>query len=601
MNDNNQLCVKLIHCGNKNIANPLDHAEKSNFYVPMGLFPMANNLKKHGVDVEIINLDLEEGSIEEILDFSSLDAVGLDCHWVNQSLTTLDTAAAIKKIKPEIFVFWGGYTASFFSDEILESYPFIDAIIRGDGEAPIMELCRVLKERKSEISSPFPLEKVRNLRWRDTHNTIISNPFTYAAAAGDLDTLDFGDIRLLRNWKFYRDLCRFWTHFSPINQLPMFFLEVGRGCTYNCSFCGGNAAAQKYISNRTGCVVRSIDSVLETIKKAVSLGFSLIFPTFEFAGSDAWYLKLFRRIKAENLEISFAYGSWGLPSKALVDELSEVFPHAIIEVSPESADLEVRQKNKDSRIFYTNEELEACLDHIAAKPNVKIQLYFSYFLAFDTEETVFTTMEYISKLFLTYSHIAEVLYLNLSTDPASLLFLDPGKYRVDMYVHRFADYIDALKDTYLVKNEESQLNMTLFKPKDMTGEAMNLLARKIELFKRIFSRFSHSASLILNTVPQRNVITDYLRGIDLSQTPVNRFTPAYIRDILLDICQRYNIRGAVLSHTVRKEFREGGKGYVNLNIASDDAKMETISQEEKNRICSNIQKARVSIDADFDI
>jgi hypothetical protein len=92
MNKTNQLCVKLIHCGNKNIANQDDREEKSNFYIPMGVFPMASHLRKNGFDVEIINLDLDDYNIEEILDCRILDAVGLDCHWVNQSLVVLDTA-----------------------------------------------------------------------------------------------------------------------------------------------------------------------------------------------------------------------------------------------------------------------------------------------------------------------------------------------------------------------------------------------------------------------------------------------------------------------------------------------------------------------------
>lgn len=564
---------------------------------------MANNLKKHNVDVEIINLDLEEGGIEEILDFDTVDAVGLDCHWVNQSLVVINTAELIKKTKPGVFVFLGGYTAGLFSKEILATYPFIDAVIQGDGDIPILELCSRLTERKQRSSSQgsHSLEKVQNLHWKDTQNNIISNPFTYVADGGDLDELDFGNVHLLRNWKFYRDLCLFWTNFSPINKLPMFFLEVGRGCSYNCTFCGGNAMAQKCISNRTGHIVRSVDSVMETIKEAVSSGYSLIFPTFEFKDCENWYSELFRTIRAESLTISIAYGSWGLPSNALVDELSETFEHSIIEVSPETAHLDLRRRNKDPRIYYDNDELETCLDHIATKPNVKIQLYFSYFLAYETEETIFYTLEYIAKIFGKYSHIAEVLYLNLSTDPASLLFFDPEKYNVDMSVGSFTDYIGALKETYLEEKEESQLNMTLFKPTGMNVDEVNHLARKIELFKQIFSRFNYSVSMLLDRLPHKNVITDYLKSTDLTETPVSRFTPAYIRDVLLEICRTYDIGGAHLPHVIRKEFRESGRKYVNLNISREEETIKVISAEKKNRVRSNIRKSRVNIEADFDI
>jgi len=94
MDQYKRLCVKLLHSGNINPVNPLDQEQKNMFFMPMGLFPLAEVLKRNGVNIEILHLDLEAGkSLEEILDFSTLDAVGFDCHWVNQSLTVIDTAA----------------------------------------------------------------------------------------------------------------------------------------------------------------------------------------------------------------------------------------------------------------------------------------------------------------------------------------------------------------------------------------------------------------------------------------------------------------------------------------------------------------------------
>jgi radical SAM superfamily enzyme YgiQ (UPF0313 family) len=121
-----RLCVKLIHCGNHSLANAEDQCEKNIFFMPMGVFALASALAANGVDAEIINSDSEKGdAIGEILDFRELDAVGFDCHWVNQSLAVIETAELIKNIKPEVFVFLGGFTASLFAEEILASYPQI--------------------------------------------------------------------------------------------------------------------------------------------------------------------------------------------------------------------------------------------------------------------------------------------------------------------------------------------------------------------------------------------------------------------------------------------------------------------------------------------
>ena len=96
MNSNDLLCFRLFHCGNTNVANPRDSQEKNIFFMPMGLFAMANELNKNKVNVEILHSDLEAGKdIREILDFDTVDVVGFDDHWVNGCVVVMDTAALI--------------------------------------------------------------------------------------------------------------------------------------------------------------------------------------------------------------------------------------------------------------------------------------------------------------------------------------------------------------------------------------------------------------------------------------------------------------------------------------------------------------------------
>ena len=128
MNSNKEFCVKLIHCGNKNIINPKDQEQKNIFFMPMGLFPLANELKKDGIDVEIIHTDLQPNhNLHRLLHLDTIDAVGFDCHWVNESLVVLETARALKQANPHIYIFLGGFTASLFAQEIITNYSQVDA------------------------------------------------------------------------------------------------------------------------------------------------------------------------------------------------------------------------------------------------------------------------------------------------------------------------------------------------------------------------------------------------------------------------------------------------------------------------------------------
>ena len=529
-----QLCVKLIHCGNISISNSRDQEQKNIFFMPMGLFPLGNVLKENGFDVELLHFDLQPGkTLVEILDLNRVDIVGFDCHWVNQALSVLETAAAIKEINPRVFIVLGGFTASLFAREILDHYSQIDAVIRGDGEIPIVELCRELSLLTPSPSIKNP-EKVQNLAWRDTGGNTILNDISYVAKAEDMEKLDFAAIDLLRNWQSYRYLSRLYSSFTPISTTPMFLLEPGRGCEYACSFCGGNCRAQARMNNRKQTVFRSVESVVETIKKAISFGFQTFYTCMESEDSNDWYIKLFHRIKEEKLVLNFGYGCWRLPPQPLVDALSQACRQTVIEISPETSDLQLRKKNKDIRIFYTNRQLENCLDYIRKKGNVKVQLFFGYYLSSDTEETILSTVNYIMKLLLKFPGLLEIEYANFSTDPGSLYFFSPDKYDIDIKVRNFRDYIKYLRENYIEKTG-SPADMTEYKPVYITEEQDVNIRLKVSLFNYLFSFYRKSVSYMLEKTGP-DIIMKLLTETDIPGClagPGNKFSPDEIKKCLL--------------------------------------------------------------------
>ena len=614
MNPDNKLCVKLIHCGNRNISNPDDYLEKSIFYMPMGLFSMASLLTGKGFDVEIIHLDLENTrEIEEILNFDTLDAVGLGCHWANQGLVVMDTAKLIKKIKPGVFIFLGGYTASFFADEILTDYPAVDAVIKGDGEIPVVQLCDVLYKYKNTLKRSHQknsgtvspgLENVQNLAWRGTNNRIIFNDFSYVSTSREMDRFDFAAVDLLRNREYYRELCKYWTKFEPVASLSLFMLETGRGCMYTCTTCGGNVKAQQLINNRSKQVVRSIDTVISSIKKALGFGFSCFLACFEFEGSDEWYIKLFAKIKKEKLKVFFVYESWGIPSTTLIDTLSRGCEQALITISPETADIDLRRKNRDKRRFYTNRQLGNCLDYIKTKNNLKVQLYFGYFLPFDTADTVFNTIDYITKLYRKYRQLAEIIYMNFNTAPCSSLFLEPSKYKMTTAVRTFHDYINKLRENFTVVNEERPA-MTLFSwPCGISEpEAVNL-ANKVCLFNNLFY-FNQSMRYLVEKVDKTNILSNYLRTIDLSYAEETDLTLDKIKKALLNICGIHLPSDRRIIRLISEEYEQIASSPNLTSFYTLNKNTGAAGEEEKAGILLKIKESMKEIEAarssDFDL
>ncbi|GAE88109.1 B12-binding domain-containing radical SAM protein [Acetivibrio straminisolvens] len=545
MRSDNKLCVKLIHCGNKNIANPADNAQKNVFFMPIGFCALGYELKKNGFDVEIIHSDLiDRNGILDTIDFSNVDAVGFDCHWANQSLAVIETAEYIKKVNPDIFVFLGGYTASLFAEEIVREYPQVNAVIRGDGEVPIVELCNALYENKAFPTPNFGLlwkllKKVQNLVWKDPEGNVKSNEFSYIGTRDIIDNMNFAALDLLKDWKQYQMLCKFWTRFDEINSGPLFFLCVGRGCQYACLFCGGNCEAQRRMNNRNSVAIRSVDSVLKTVKDAVSKGFTTMYTCFEFEGSEEWYIELLKRIKQEGLDINFIYGSWRLPSKELVDAFSECCRQVMMEISPETGDEELRRINKDVRLYYSNEELEECLEYIRAKKNIKIQLYYGYFLVKDTEQTIENTLKYIMKLAIRFSDFVEQEYFNFSTDPGSLIFLYPEKYDIEMGVRSFRDYIEYIKENYINK-KESSADLRVFNPKNMSLETVGEIDRKIRLLNYLFSTYRGTVSTILKKTHNPDIIVSLLKDNNLLDSTKSKILPEEFKELLINACNKSN-------------------------------------------------------------
>lgn len=560
MEKNKKLCVKLFHCGNKNPANPDDTAQKNIFFMPMGLVALADALKQSGVDVEIIHSDLEAGRpIEEILDFDTIDAVGFDCHWVNQALAVLDTARLIKKIKPGVFTFLGGFSAGLFAEEIISGHPQVDAVIRGDAEVPIVELCRALQGKVS-------FDSVQNLVRRDKDGGLIKNAFSYTAGEGEMEKLNFSAYHLLRNFKYYQYASKFWTGYTPIADSTLFFLEVGRGCQYTCTFCGGNCDAQFRMNHRKKTVIRSVDAVIDTITHALAMGFETFYVCLEFEGSEEWYIRLFERIRKENLDINFIYGSWGLVSEAFLDALSRTFKHALIEISPETVDLELRKKNKDPRIFYTNKQLEKILDYTEQKGNIKIQLYFGYYLYGDTGESIWETVNYILSLLMKFPHLLEIQYANFSTDPGSLFFLYPERFQMDIQVRNFHDFIHHIKENF-VKKQEGAADMILHRPLAISKKKDMEIRGKIRLLSDLFLYYRKSVSYILQKTKKTDTVLSFLKQGAQVNAAHKPFSPEEIKEMLLELCGRLDIRDETLTrlfHSEEQTLEESLKSTLNL-------------------------------------
>ncbi len=154
-----------------------------------------------------------------------------------------------------VFVVLGGFTASCFSEEILQKFECVDAIVKGDAEIPMLDFLNALPS--DDLSS------VPNLFYRK-NDGIKQSKKIYCPSQEEFDSFNFHRLSLLRNWHRYLRL----THENDDLREKLKrqgWLCVGRGCAVNCSYCGGGQNAQCLIAGRSTPLFRSQEKVIETL------------------------------------------------------------------------------------------------------------------------------------------------------------------------------------------------------------------------------------------------------------------------------------------------------------------------------------------------
>lgn len=369
--------------------------------VAVGFAGLLCHLRRHGVRAELLQVD--EHRLEGLTRFRRAKLLAFSMHWHPQISPTLKLAEHLRALSAfrDAKVAVGGMTASAFARELLE-FPFIDYVVQGDGEKPLLLLLRHLAE-----PARVPLRKVPNLWFREGDQGVAS-PLRFAATEKEIARLE-------------REVVREPALFEKTAHV----LSPGRGCRHGCLYCGGSNHAFRVWGGGTPRVERSVHELRRSIAAAVLAGHEELF----LLGDNDGDCKLLAEAVGDRLPVrQLTVSAYGLPSAAAVRRLARaVAPSGgivQIEISPEVADDANRRKVKATP--FGNAALETLLDDtLASQPNLRYWVFFSYFLPGSTPWEL-EAREQVFRLSRKYHEAILrgrlVLFLDpLSTDPASAL------------------------------------------------------------------------------------------------------------------------------------------------------------------------------------
>lgn len=421
-----------------------------NSFIAMGVFSLCNQLERNGFNTEIVNIGVEKYldknfSIANYIKDLNIKFVGLSLHWHFQSYDTIEVARAIKLKNPNVFIFLGGYTASCYAEEILTKFPFIDAVIKGEGEIPVVKLA------KKVINNEGDFGLIPNLCWRK-HRKVRLNSEIFVATSDDLDTFSFySELEKLKNHSFYLQIQTLIDYKKNnyqnlvTNKKEIHTICLGRGCTGNCGWCGGGADALKKIINRNGISWRSPEKVAEEIFMLKNkYNINDFYFCFDPTPSDRKHIiKLFELLGKAQEKVFVFFECFGLPSEDFLSAFKEnLSEDSVVVISPEFANEKLRLLHKS--FYFTNEELEFTLE-LMEKQEIKSVLFFASipFLSIEDDKE---TSDYIKYLRKKFSCIRSVFVFPVKHfEPGAPWTENPEKYGLQNNQHKEKTF----KDFYL--------------------------------------------------------------------------------------------------------------------------------------------------------
>ena len=179
--------------------------------VPLSLLYLASPLEKAGYQVRIIDMRMQNPNE---LSVGKPVFVGISSMSGLQIRYSLEFAKKVRVENPSCPIVWGGIHPSLLPEQTVDS-PYVDVVVRGEGEATITDLA-------NRLESNQPLSSVAGITYK-VGGEIKTNP--------DRPLIELDTIPIALPY-----------HLLPIDEYPAvksgrFHVQTSRGCPNRCGFC----------------------------------------------------------------------------------------------------------------------------------------------------------------------------------------------------------------------------------------------------------------------------------------------------------------------------------------------------------------------------
>ncbi|MGD2085272.1 MAG: amino acid adenylation domain-containing protein [Candidatus Aminicenantes bacterium] len=430
-----ELSVQMLLEKNKDIANARVLLLGDTPGMPTtGLLYLASYLTRKGIKACCRFYDASQDytsmkkEIETLLEKIQPRVVAISMKWFLYIARVLDVCKIIKEYSlshgPDIKVVVGGNTASYYWEEFMK-YDYIDILVRGDGEEPLLKICR-----EEDIA------RIPNCVYK-RNGQIIENPINFIQ-----DETNSTEIYL--------------SHLDEIllaDGVSLFgtlFIYTQKGCAMNCFYCGGCNQAQQKIFNRKKVFRRGVAEVRKDILAAQNYTSTF---QFDFDLPVKNLLDYCKEIWA-GIDLSghfCIFSTLTPPSAALIEFLSKTFKYVHWDFDITTLSQRHREQLVSLGLVKTqpsDQEIMAFMAECEKYPNIEVRLNLITGLPFFTAEDIESSKKLLDKIMGTYSCFGELHWARLHAQPGAPIVENADNYQMHSYATTFEDFLTFSRENF---------------------------------------------------------------------------------------------------------------------------------------------------------
>jgi len=383
---------------------------------PIGFMTMSSHLEAAGFKTRIVNLAvqmLQSKKFDAEEKIRKLDAkvFAIDLHWMPHAHGALEVAKLVKKHHPDAIVELGGFSSSYFYEELIQR-PEVDMVMRGDStEIPHIKLMEAVTSGKTDLSD------IPNLTWKDKDGRIHVNEISFIPE--DLDWLKFDYGTMIKNTLKHRDI-KGALPWLGWDKLPLTSVFTVRGCSMNCMECGGSHFANKRLLCRHKPAFRSPEKLAEDVE---GISNYLKTPVFVIGdvrqGGKNYAERFFNSIKERGVDNHIAMELFGPADKEFYSLAHKGLGEYSMEFSPDSHDEKVRYALGRN---YNNSALEKTVTSAFENGCVRFDLFYMTGLPEQTPESAMDSARAAKRMWDMVGKNDKLYIYNAPFAP----FVDPG-------------------------------------------------------------------------------------------------------------------------------------------------------------------------------